>query len=291
MIARRKADMLAYVDGCMEASRRAAFEALMAAEPDIKRQIEEWRGQNEAIRAAFVRAAPIPAPGRASSSANENALPAWMPLPVRNLRAGAGARQGAPHLILARASQSSTSAPAEPKPRADRALVLRSATRAIGAAILCVALLATTGGLNSSSRPEATISSGLAVFRTYATGMVNPVEHATADVKDMRRWLATQIARDTPIPDLSSRGLTLLGGRIIPGARTPAAFLLYETSSHERVGLIIENLDAPAPVAITLRRLRGVETAFWTGSGHSFELVGRLSEERIEELARVAAGN
>ena len=53
MTARHQADMLAYADDCLEPSRRAAFEALIRSEPGVGLQIDEWRRQNNAIRAAF----------------------------------------------------------------------------------------------------------------------------------------------------------------------------------------------------------------------------------------------
>jgi len=50
--------MLAYVDGCLAPEERKALEMRMTGEPAIRRQIERWRLQNEAIRAAFCESSP-----------------------------------------------------------------------------------------------------------------------------------------------------------------------------------------------------------------------------------------
>ena len=290
MIPRRQADMLAYADNCMDESKRAAFEALMTAEPDIARQIDEWRRQNQAIRAAFASPGALPAPIRAQGSGNENVRPERALQPAKNVRRLSGARQP-PRLISAGASDFPAAARLDARPGPDRKTIGRRARRLLGALVLGAALLAGVGGVNLNFRPEETINAGLAAYRTYALGVATPVEYATADPRALGRWMASQIARVTPIPDLSRLGLTLMGGRIVAGARAPAAFLLYETRDRFRVGLIAEALDAPARIKMRPRRSGGVETVFWTGAGHGFALIGPLSEQGLADLADLAAGN
>jgi anti-sigma factor RsiW len=289
VIARRQSDMLAYADNCMEDSQREAFEALMAAEPDIRRQVEEWRRQNEAIRAAFANAREWPAPIRAQFSANENARSDWMPQPVKNMRRLSGARQ--PPRLIVSASRNRAPTPAEAQRRVARMSAWRQARLLLGALIVGVALLGSASGANVNSRAEETVGAGVSAYRTYALGVSSPAEFATSDARLLRRWLASQIARVTPIPDLSQIGLTLAGGRVVSGAHSPAAFLLYQTSGQARIGLLVESLDAPAQIAPQVRRYGSYETAYWTGSGHGFALVGALGEQQMGDLTRLVAGN
>ena len=290
MIARRQSDMLAYADNCLEPSRRAEFEALMAAEPEIRRQIEAWRSQNQAIRDAFASAGELPSPIRPKILANENARAEWMPQPVKSLRRPSGARP--PPRLIAAKSGGSPALPHSGLPTfANRMRPGRNARRLLGALVLAAALLASLAGVNLTSPPEETIGAGVSAYRTYALGVASPVEYATADSGALARWLGSQIPRATPIPDLSELGLTLMGGRIVAGARAPAAFLLYQTRQHARVGLIAEPLDAPARKGLRVRRSGGVETVYWTGAGHGFALVGPFSEQRLTDLARLAADN
>ena len=46
-------DRLAYVDDCLSRADRAAVEDRMLEDPDLRKQIEGWLAQNEAIRTAF----------------------------------------------------------------------------------------------------------------------------------------------------------------------------------------------------------------------------------------------
>ena len=49
----RLADLHAYVDGCLEADERLAFEKRMEQDPALARRAADWRSQNSAIRAAL----------------------------------------------------------------------------------------------------------------------------------------------------------------------------------------------------------------------------------------------
>ena len=281
MIARRQAEMLAYADNCLEPSRRAAFEALMRSEPDISLQIDEWRRQNNAIRAAFAgERAP---PSHALASNNENARGDWMPQPFKTLRRLNDAR------MPPRTARQGAFARVAPAMNAARRQPRRGVKLLAGLLIVGAAMLTSATGAGPGAAPEEAVSAGLAAYRTYALGVTTPVEYATRDGQLLGRWLASQIARATPVPDFSALGLTLVGGRIIPGARGPAAFVMYEDRDHRRVGLVAESFDAPAPMSLTTRGLNGLQFAHWTGAGHGFALFSRPDERNLADLARLAA--
>ena len=54
------AEMLAYADDCLPQKDRQALECRMIECPEVRRQIEQWLLQNEAIRAAFADQPPDP---------------------------------------------------------------------------------------------------------------------------------------------------------------------------------------------------------------------------------------
>jgi anti-sigma factor RsiW len=66
---RRANDAHAYVDGCLSAAERAAFEAAMARDARLRARVDAWRTQNEAIQSAFGAA---PRPRIAERPSNEN---------------------------------------------------------------------------------------------------------------------------------------------------------------------------------------------------------------------------
>ena len=76
-------------------------------------------------------------------------------------------------------------------------------------------------------------------------------------------------------------GRLLIGPPNAPAGVASAAFLLYEDRRGERVGLLIEPLDAPAPTTPTLRESDGVSLAAWTDASHGFVAAGRNPEDVV----------
>lgn len=183
--------MLAYVDGCLAPEERKALEMRMTGEPAIRRQIERWRLQNEAIRAAFCESSP--------AARNFAAEPA--PAGVGPLR--------------------EDKAPERRQPRIDPAgLPLRKIERTPLAAALVPALKQNNGARRarrisftlagvlaawaagaidfSGGRSAKLVMAAMAAYGAFAEGAARPVEIATSDRIALDRWFAAQIGRDAP---------------------------------------------------------------------------------------------
>jgi len=275
--------MLAYVDDCLPQQDRQALEQTIADSPEIRRQIEEWLRQNQAIRAAF---AEPPAGGRFVAA---NIVPA------RAIRAAEAKlpTNGADRPRLA-------VAPARGRPfgggaatAARRAIRTRQRRTGVARRIFCVLAGALTLWCASAALPTRDpsadfVAAGAAAYRTFAGNQARPVEITTNDRAALERWFAAQGVRGAPIPDLTAAGLALLGGRIVPGASAPAQFALYENARRERVGVAIEPMDSPPVTPIALAESGGVSSASWTGAGHGFAVLGDLAGAPIARIARLA---
>jgi anti-sigma factor RsiW len=275
--------MLAYVDDCLPPEDRQALENTMTESPEIRRQIEEWLWQNQAIRAAFAEPA---AGGRFAAAAF---------VPARAVRAAETKRQGddpdlrLPAIAPARERHSGGAAAA---PAARRAIRARGRGAAVAQRIFralagALALWCVSAAVWPRDPSSGFVAAGAAAYRTFAVNPTRPVEVTTRDRAALERWFAAQGARAAPIPDLSAAGLTLLGGRIIPGGFSPAQFMLYENARRERVGVAIEPLDSPPTSAIAFSDSGGVPSASWTGAGHGFAVLGAASDAPIARLARM----
>jgi anti-sigma factor RsiW len=275
--------MLAYVDGCLPRQDHDALETAMAESPEIRRQIEEWRSQNEAIRIAFAEPA---ASGKFSAAAH---------VPARAQRAAEAKRQGAepdrrrPAIAAVRERPSGDAAAMLPT----AGLTIRAKGRRANAAngifraILGALALWCASALWPSNPSIGFVAAGSAAYRTFAGNPARPVEVATKDRAVLERWFAGQGASPAPAPDLSAAGFALIGGRIIPGAFSPAQFMLYENAGRERVAVTIEPLDSPPASAIALSQSGGVFGASWTDAGHGFAVLGAASGTPIARLARM----
>jgi anti-sigma factor RsiW len=283
------ADMLAYVDDSLPSQERRALEARLVHDSDARSQIVRWLAQNEAIRAAFAASPPRPfaADGvglkRLSFAAERKIHGARGPLesddsPSRPSPNGSLASDLRKTVAVAAPIQAPTIAG-----RRWFAVARRASVALLGAA----AILAASAAVFSDEPAVAAAKAGIGAYRTFAGNGARAVEIATSDRAALTKWFAPQIGRLAPVPDLSGAGLALLGGRIVPGAAAPAAFLVYETGDRERIGLAIEAIDSPPASGVDMREIGGVVCALWTADGHRFALVGHASPARLAELARL----
>ena len=95
-----------------------------------------------------------------------------------------------------------------------------------------------------------------------------------------RSGFGPRIARRSP-SRLSSDALRLVGARLAPGRQaTRDALLVYEDRRGDRVGLLIEPLDASAPSTPGAAKSDGLSVAAWTDAGHGFVAAARARRGR-----------
>ena len=219
MSAVSRADALAYVDGCMDLRRRRAFEALLDGDEALRRRVDLWTAQNEAIRASFGgrsshRAAP--SLGRAS---NEN----LQALKAAALKPGARTAQ----VQLPRAKPAPLLA----------ARAQRLARLAVTAAAFS-ALIVTNGPVDLRAPLART---GEDAYRAFAIARSAPLDFAARDPAAIRAWLGPRFAH----AELDIRGWTPAGVRMVPGVQSAAALVLYVDAASSLAGLLLEPLDSP----------------------------------------------
>ncbi|THD42436.1 MAG: hypothetical protein E7774_15560 [Bradyrhizobium sp.] len=248
----------AYVDNCLDAPARRAFEARLAGDMELRRQVAQWQAQNREIRCAF--GAPALEPLDLGRVSNENVSRRGKELAAR--------LEEAPRPF----DQMRLRRPPARK-AADRGL---SAPSAVGRSV--IALLALTTALLAAAPPSlgrrapaGLLDAGLAA--ASALGKL-PVEFAPNDPALARRF-GPRFAIAPP----QARGLRLIGLRLAPGEHTAAALYVYEDARGERAALMVEPFDeiAPAPAR---RGARGALSAVaWTGAGYGFVAVAAAPDD------------
>ena len=272
-----EADLLAYVDDCLPPAERAAFEGRLGGDPALARRAMRWKMQNQAIRAAFgvdnLRARVLDL-GR---QANENIGG------DRNRPAAASTRR--PDFAAARTNRAAppakapaSQAPAKPTAAASRPL------KAVAALALAGLLISATPPIGGSDPGRELSQAGIAAYRAFAASPYAPLEFAARDSRAVAAWLDVQLQRKVPVPAATPAGLSLIGARIAPGGGSSAAFLIYETPSQRRVGLLVQPLDSPAPLGPDVLTTKEVTAATWTGAGFGFALVGDVPPEAMERF-------
>ncbi len=265
------ADAHAYVDNCLDRDSRAAFEASLRDDPQLRGRVELWQAQNEAIRAAFGGSGRLRGPLSIARPSNENLSPrvvaeaAWR-------KNGGAERAGLGGLPKGRARGSDAPASVDATPPARRRG--RSGRRLALAALLALGLFCVSAARGPSDPREPLIGAGVAAYRAFATTNAAPLDIETHDPPTLLKSLGPKFAALDVAATLETPGWTLQGARIVPGTQSAAAFVVLENADRARVGILVEPLDAPMSTPPTSARRLGFFAASRTDHGFGVAVVG-----------------
>ncbi|MGD9913568.1 MAG: anti-sigma factor [Rhizobiaceae bacterium] len=122
----------------------------------------------------------------------------------------------------------------------------------------------------------------------YAAEKRHAVEVASDDSEHLQSWLSNRTGVSLTLPDLSSEGFHLLGGRLLPTTRGPAALLLYEDAGGARVSIYVTASSAPKSWGKVESQGDGTTAIYWLDQGFGCAVVGMLPDERMSAVARDA---
>ena len=251
-------DCHAYVDDGLNAEQRNQFELALRADPHLRRRVETWQAQNEAIRRTFGGPARTRVMPALSWPVNENAVRVAEKAPERPK------------------SKASPASPRNPD-RAMNPVPPRGRRRRVVTVALLAALFVCAGVGNIPRDPrDPLMDAGKAAIRAFATPSSAPLDFASGDIRAVRAWLAPRFV-GAPLAELwaSPSGWRLVGARIVPGVASPAALILYEDGGRPRAGVMIEPFDAPPPLPALARESAGGATvAARTEAGYGIAAMG-----------------
>jgi len=278
-----EADLHALVDGEITAERRRDVEDHLLQHPEDAAIVENWRRQNAALRAAFEPVAQETPPLSLRNAAVRNAALGAAPIETGAIHWG---RPSSPRTVrrLDEAREN----------RRKRALVSSAAALLVGAALAgAVVFVFTRPQSSPGAAGPAAIAQGYVdradlSYLTYAAD-ARPIEFDAEHQADLAAALRLRVGL-AYTPDLSGVGLRLLGGRITPGLRGPAGFLLYETHDGAGVGLYFERAEPEKAARVAPRVDQSLTAIEWRGAGMAFVLIGPLGAEAMQESAERAAG-
>ena len=270
----RLADLHGYVDDCLEPDERLAFENRMAQDPALARRATAWRAQNSALRAAL--------DGEGAKAFSISLVRHQNEVPSRGRRpATVGGRAGDHPVrssLTAVADATRSSSEAGKFSALRQSLLWRLALAALSIGLACIwapaAIVVPANELGAAD---------VAAFRAFVRPGVAPVELATSDGTEAEAWLTTRLMHPVHLPE-SPSAVGLIGARIAPYPGAPAAFLVYR-SQDRPLGLLIQPLDAPQPIAPRLLNADGGYAALWTSRGEGFALVGDLDPRSLLKIA------
>ncbi len=123
----------------------------------------------------------------------------------------------------------------------------------------------------------------------YTPEVRHPVEVAAADEAHLVQWLTRRLGTPLKAPTLQTLGFRLLGGRLLPGPRSPRAQFMYEDAGGRRVTLYVTVFDeGQVPTETAFRSVRdgAVESFYWIEGRLGYAFTGELAAPDAMALAR-----
>jgi anti-sigma factor RsiW len=127
----------------------------------------------------------------------------------------------------------------------------------------------------------------------YQPELRHPVEVEAAQQAHLLQWLSKRLGRPLKLPELSSLGYELVGGRLLPGDSGARAQFMYQDAAGERITLYLGALDTGAARDETAFRFSSdgpVPSFYWVDQGFGYALSGALPRNRLLALATAVHG-
>lgn len=159
------------------------------------------------------------------------------------------------------------------------------------AASVALLVAGSAGGWYASQQNRSIQSADLATrafvaYSVYAPEILRPVEVAAAEQDYLRKWLSKRVGADIQIPDLNAEGFTLLGGRLLPGEKSPAGQLMYETADKQRLTVFISANEDGKTEALRLVENGKFITCYWRDGKLAMAVTGEMAKDDMMALAK-----
>ncbi|RAR56196.1 anti-sigma factor RsiW [Paraburkholderia unamae] len=248
----------AFVDGELPPGDRAALEARLAADPQAAARVAAYRAQKAALQAlcAGERAGPD-APNAPDAAPAVLVLRARAPWWWRAGIAAAWVCVGAG---------------------------LTAAVMALAPRLAPDLAPGVIARIETSESPEAFARRADVAYAVYSPEQRHPVEVGAADEAHLIAWLSKRLGKPLTAPSLAEYGYALVGGRLLPGNRGPAAQFMYENDAGERLTLYVGSSRADRD-AVRLLRDGNRRTFYWSTDRTGYALSGPQTEPKLREIA------
>ena len=238
-------DLHALVDGVLDDARRAEVEAYLAGQPAVAARVDAYRRQRAMLREALEPVAAEPVP---------------------------------PELNLARMIE-------------DRRKPHRASWQ-VAAAVVVALGLGGGGGwwLHGQLRPApvgiaALAQQAIESYAVFAPDQKRPVELRAADAATLVDWASARLGRPVTVPDLSSAGYRLMGGRLVPTAQGAAVLFMFDDDHGSRLVLLTRPMARERDTPMAHYVGQAMQAFTWATEGDGYSLVGSLPAGVLHPLA------
>lgn len=254
----------AWLDGELDAARRAEVEQWLAQHPDEAARVRLWAADRDALRARLgpVVDEPVPAALEQRVRDGVGTARAWerWPLAAAVAAFAVGAVLGAGGAWQWRGQAEARQA-------------------AAGAAA-----------------PSGWVQRAALAHRVYTAEQRHPVEvnlvttaaeQRAEQEAHLQRWLTRRVDLPVKLFDLGAHGFELVGGRLLPdGPNGVSALLMYERPEGPRVTVTLRRATETVPAAFRYVQQDGLGLFYWVEGQAGYALAGPLPREQLLVLAQ-----
>lgn len=255
-----EADLHAYVDDVLTASRRSEVEAFLSTRADARASVDAWARQKSILKQAFDPVADEVIPLRFAARPPARP-PRWLAAAaavMMTVASGVGA-----WVVRGEWDQ--------------RALAMRAPATA------AVAKAGDLGGF---------VHRAAIAHAVYTPEVRRPVEVGADQEQALATWLTKRLGATVRPPHLADVGYALVGGRLLPGGVGPVAQFMYSAHDGRRLTLYVTREAAGDKSAFRFSREGEVNVFYWIDEQFGYALSGdieraellRVSEEVYRQL-------
>jgi anti-sigma factor RsiW len=159
------------------------------------------------------------------------------------------------------------------------------------AAMLLIGIGGIGGWVARGSMPMS--SNGLAAleqeaadsFKVYAPDRLRPVEVRASEGMQLEQWLSNRLKQPIKVPDLTTSGYRLMGGRLIATSHGPAAMFMYDDNRDDRLVVLARPMAVELDAPMKPQSRSDVAGFSWADGGMGYSLVGRPATESLRPIA------
>jgi anti-sigma factor RsiW len=141
------------------------------------------------------------------------------------------------------------------------------------------------GSARNQEIARALADAALEAHRLYIAEVRHPIE-VRADEAHLLPWLSRRVGSPVRAPDLASEGLRLMGGRLLPGPKSPTALIMYEGTGGDRVTITCTRAGDQGSTSFHWRAAGDFGALAWVEGGLAFVVAGPAQRDRLDRVAR-----
>jgi anti-sigma factor RsiW len=239
-------DLHAYVDRLLEPERQAEVAAYLKDHPDAARRVAAYSAQRELLRSTVALIADKPLPSQSN---------VWRIVEDWHRRRLSPVGRGVAAMLLI-------------------------SLGGVGGWVAQSAMQRAPGELATLAQEAA------ACFEVYAPDGVRPVELRVSESEQLVQWLSSRLQQTIKVPDLTTAGYRLLGGRLIATLHGPAAMFMYDDDRGGRLVMLTRPLIMDQDASMTPQWKGEVAGFTWADNRVGYSLVGPSAVDSLRLIAK-----